>query len=276
MSETRATIHLNVLSALDREPVFASPPASKQTTTISFYKSSREELSLSVKQAIFALRQTSSLAQRPCDGQMNPLESCATLNDVSFILEDPKDGSFVTLNASIPSNTTLNCLLLPPAQTSMSPPPMSFSSPSSRNTALANISSSTGNTNSIRAAVVKFERINAHLANERTWLAWIRTSVSILGCAFSFLSLADKAEQTVDWMCIALGCGFVTLTLVTFATGWERYKKVKALLSLSMDDINENFERLGVGHQCRFLGLLIFLTAILYYVGGPTEMLWGL
>jgi len=41
-----------------------------------------------------------------------------------------------------------------------------------------------------------------------------------------------------------------------------------------MDDINENFERLGVGHQSRFLGVLILLTAILYYIGGPTEMLW--
>ena len=166
MGETKTTLHLNILSGLDREHVFATTPAPKSTITISFYQGSRaEELSSSVKQAIFALRQTSPLSQRQPNEQMNPLESCTSLNDVSFILEDPKDGSFVTLNASIPANTTLNCLLLPPPQPSTSAPPIPFSSPTSRNTALANISSSTGNANSIRAAVVKFERINAHLAN---------------------------------------------------------------------------------------------------------------
>ena len=33
-----------------------------------------------------------------------------------------------------------------------------------------------------RGQLLKFERINAHLANERTWLAWIRTALSLLSC----------------------------------------------------------------------------------------------
>lgn len=34
-----------------------------------------------------------------------------------------------------------------------------------------------------RGQLLKFERINAHLANERTWLAWVRTALSLVSCA---------------------------------------------------------------------------------------------
>jgi hypothetical protein len=125
-----------------------------------------------------------------------------------------------------------------------------------------------------RASLLKFERINAHLANERTWLAWIRTAVSILGCSFTFLTLANNSASGVDWACIALGCGFVVCTFATFATGWSRYRQVKGLLSLKLDDLNENFERLGVGHQSRLLGSMLFFTGLLYFTGGWMEWLW--
>lgn len=44
-----------------------------------------------------------------------------------------------------------------------------------------------------RGELLKFERVNAHLANERTWLAWIRTALSALTCAFSFMTLSSDS-----------------------------------------------------------------------------------
>jgi uncharacterized membrane protein YidH (DUF202 family) len=48
--------------------------------------------------------------------------------------------------------------------------------------------------------VLRLERVQAHLANERTWLAWARTSLSALSVAFSLLTLADEAS--VSWLAI--------------------------------------------------------------------------
>ena len=95
--------------------------------------------------------------------------------------------------------------------------------------------------------------------------------MSILGCSFSFLSLANESIAGVDWACVGLGCGFVVCTFATFITGWSRYRQVKGLLSLKLDDLNENFERLGVGHQSRLLGTMFILTSILYFVGGGMQ-----
>jgi len=131
-----------------------------------------------------------------------------------------------------------------------------------------------GDNKSFRSALLKFERINAHLANERTWLAWIRTAVSILGCAFTFLGLAENSDSGYNWASITLGVGFVACVLLTFFTGWFRYKQVKNLLTRQTQDIHDNFERLGVGWQSHMLGLLLVSTAILYAYGGPKQKLY--
>ena len=44
--------------------------------------------------------------------------------------------------------------------------------------------------------------MQAHLANERTWLAWVRTALSALSVAFSLLTLSDDADD--DWLAISL------------------------------------------------------------------------
>lgn len=41
--------------------------------------------------------------------------------------------------------------------------------------------------------MLKFNRINVHLANERTYLAWARTVMSILAVAFALNTEARKA-----------------------------------------------------------------------------------
>ncbi|GMH98621.1 hypothetical protein TrVE_jg11946 [Triparma verrucosa] len=254
-TKNKVTIKLNLLDR-GREQLQAPP------INFSFYLgSSSEELEDSLKRALHHTIQ--SLPSSPSS------PSSASASSLDFVLEDPSDGSYVALSSSIPGKTTLNCLVLPPLSpaASTSPPP-SLNISSTRRSSLANTNQG------FQASIMKFERVNAHLANERTWLAWIRTSISILGCAFSFLTLAEKSDQGMDWFCVGLGIGFVVCVLLTFFTGYTRYRQVKRLLSLSLTDINENFERFGVGHQSRFLLLLLVLTAVLYFVGGAEGLLY--
>ena len=66
----------------------------------------------------------------------------------------------------------------------------------------------------------------------------------------------------------------VTCVLVTFLTGYSRYKTVKGLLQLKLEDIHENFERVGVGNQAKFLGVLLLGSSVLYCVGGEYQWFW--
>ena len=158
----KAKLHLTLLSGHDRQPVFSSTsPGYKSTTTITFFEGSQaSEISNALKDTIHALKLTSPLSPRPIDSPSNPLENCSSPSDVSFVLEDPKDGSFVAITASMPSNMNLNCLLLPhsPSQHTTVSPLMSFSSPSSRNTALGAATSGNTNSSALRASIVKVRR----------------------------------------------------------------------------------------------------------------------
>jgi len=313
----KTVLRLSVLSAQSREALF--PPSSVgssrqtlQTTNISFYPSSSDaSIHLAISSAISSLLEAHSGTQavrRHAGG------TGAELQPPRFILEDASDGSFVTLNSSLPNNSNFNCLLLPPSsaaprpsaaaaaaatatastsEASRQPPPQEstaaksgaprcsnfVSSLFSSSTRASSMDKAAGpplapDESNFRSSLLKFERINAHLANERTWLAWIRTAVSVLGCSFSFLGIANSSAPVAAWACVGLGCGFVVATCATFYTGWSRYKQVKFLLSQRLEDLNENFDRLGVGYQSRLLGMLFFLTSILYFLGGTQQWLW--
>ena len=120
-----------------------------------------------------------------------------------------------------------------------------------------------------RGELLKFERVNAHLANERTWLAWMRTALSVLTCAFSFMSLQDQSSTSYTWMVVVfiLGSLFVVSVLFTYLTGWLRYRKVKLILEKAYHELTPRFDRLGLSHQSKFLGALLILTALVYWSG---------
>ena len=116
--------------------------------------------------------------------------------------------------------------------------------------------------------VLKLERVQAHLANERTWLAWVRTALSALSIAFSLLTLSDDA--TTEWLKITLfvsGSFMVANVLFTFITGWLRYGRVKDVLMLPKQEMSENFGRFGLSHHARFLSVLLLVISALYLLG---------
>lgn len=118
---------------------------------------------------------------------------------------------------------------------------------------------------SFRGELLKFERINAHLANERTWLAWVRTALSTLSCAFAFLSLASTG--TYRLLVYLLGCLFCLGVLLVYTTGWLRYQRIKLVLGLSFSDMKSKFDRIGVTWVARLFGGLFLATCVLYWVG---------
>lgn len=118
---------------------------------------------------------------------------------------------------------------------------------------------------SFRGELLKFERINAHLANERTWLAWVRTALSTLSCAFAFLSLTSSGTYRV--FVYLLGCLFCLAVLFVYVTGWLRYRRIKLVLGLSFSDMKSKFDRIGVSWVARVFGGLFLAASVMYWVG---------
>ena len=120
-----------------------------------------------------------------------------------------------------------------------------------------------------RGEVLKFERVNAHLANERTWLAWVRTALSVLGVALSLISLTDEmGSATMDSTALALGVAFVLCTLFTYLTGWLRYARVKEVLTWTGSQVKGKFGRFGLQYFTWFLGGALVLTVPIYLMAG--------
>ena len=78
-----------------------------------------------------------------------------------------------------------------------------------------------------------------HLANERTYLAWIRTAISIVGVGFLATSLHFTVGATrnpyVDGFSIALGVFACIFGLVMIFSAAQEYKKKRQQL------LNETF-----------------------------------
>ena len=78
-----------------------------------------------------------------------------------------------------------------------------------------------------------------HLANERTFLAWIRTSISIIVFGFvvakfgitlrEFLALRG-GPQTESGMSLAIGIGFMAMGIFMSVLSCIRYQRTRAML----------------------------------------------
>ena len=115
---------------------------------------------------------------------------------------------------------------------------------------------------------IKFERVLSHLASERTWLAWLRAALTLLGVSFTLWELYAKVssdsqpilKEVVYW----LGIGYAVVVPLTIVVGWVRYEKTKAVLALSDSRIHEHFGHLGVKLQACTLGIVLLMTIVSY------------
>ena len=188
----------------------------------------------------FGGRQTSDVAIQSLVTRALDLSSGADV-----LCRDPRDGSVVALGAALPDELALEVQVLMMRRTSSS---------------------------TFRKQLIKFENIQAHLANERTWLAWVRTSLSALSVAFSLLTLVgDSRESWLAVVLFILGSGFVVSVFTAFVTGWLRYARIRDVLMLTKREMPAHLHRIGVRHQARLIGILfILLTAT--YLSAPSGL----
>lgn len=137
--------------------------------------------------------------------------------------------------------------------------------------------------------MTKFERLTSHLANERTFLAWVRTAVSVIGLAVTYSSLASHHDPAIFWT----GCRFdphiyvipwsISLSLVLssyawlvglaiFVVGTRRYYKVKEVLGLPKSAITNRFERTGINYIVGGFGIFLALMSGEYLHSLYTDM----
>lgn len=74
--------------------------------------------------------------------------------------------------------------------------------------------------------------IQAYLANERTFLAWIRTAISLmaLGIAIARIIPAFQHQITVPYLASTTGIAFVILGIATVTFGMSRFSSTNQFL----------------------------------------------
>ena len=94
------------------------------------------------------------------------------------------------------------------------------------------------------AFMLKFSRMTTHLANERTLLAWLRTSAAFFSIGLSFAKI-DLIQDDI------VATAFVLVAILTFVVGLVRYYQVKTVLETKDTDfqVAQGFSRLGAGRM---------------------------
>jgi putative membrane protein len=68
------------------------------------------------------------------------------------------------------------------------------------------------------------------LANERTYLAWLRSALTALAVAFGAGKIVPGVAHLEHWPFEAIGAGFAVLALVFVAAGVRRFLAVESAL----------------------------------------------
>ena len=79
--------------------------------------------------------------------------------------------------------------------------------------------------------ITYFHRLTVDLANERTWLAWIRTSMAIVRTLVIFIPLAGTNKQA-EILLRTVSISFAILSVWMILQGQHRYRKIKELLQV--------------------------------------------
>ena len=85
----------------------------------------------------------------------------------------------------------------------------------------------------LKGQIIKLERINAHLVNERTYLAYLRVVMSTLQTAIFYLAFYLENGSKIQSLMVCGGV-FVLACPFTWFIGWYRYDKLKRMLTFSL------------------------------------------
>ena len=113
----------------------------------------------------------------------------------------------------------------------------------------------TGTYDKMMTGLERLNRLSTDLANERTFLAWVRTCMSTIRTVFTYLALTAATDA---WRASVLASeiAMATLVVATAVTGAWRFYKIKSVISLKVPPAN--FGR----YSLRPLTVLVVLTAV--------------
>jgi putative membrane protein len=129
------------------------------------------------------------------------------------------------------------------------------------------------NPTAAREASIVIKRYSDHAANERTFLAWVRTAIAVMAFGFLierfdlFLRFAtpDLAKSPIahrEWFANAAGIAFLLLGIGMIAIAAWRYFRIGKQI-----DAEEELRGLGERFDLAMAGLLVLLgSSILLYL----------
>jgi len=127
---------------------------------------------------------------------------------------------------------------------------------------IENRSNSLASESTLENRLVKFERMTSHLANERTFLAWVRTSASVAGLAVTYSTNYYRPRLSLIYW---LGSVFAwCVGVYFFGTGVRRYWTVKSVLNRRKEDITNQWGRKGVGFVVALFGIFLALMSAMF------------
>merc|ERR1711907_116483 len=112
--------------------------------------------------------------------------------------------------------------------------------------------------------LLRYERAGTELANERTYLAWLRTVLSCFGLAFHFVDFKGKTDAAAV-LIFLLGGGFAICGAMMYYHAYDRRKKVLAVLRSPTPKVD--WERVSITPVTVVIGILACATCTLYFVG---------
>jgi putative membrane protein len=108
--------------------------------------------------------------------------------------------------------------------------------------------------------------VRDHLANERTYLAWLRTGMALLGLGFLVarlrleLAAAHGTGDPTSFYGVAVGLGFAALGLLTTLFGTWRYLAVRRMIE------RRAFAPMGAAVLLISIGAIGVAVAVILYL----------
>jgi hypothetical protein len=124
--------------------------------------------------------------------------------------------------------------------------------------------------------IMKFERILAHLVNERTVLAWFRTNLAFVILGLKYLKLGNVYLDSEHFASILLFiCGGVFLAILPFSwySGYYRYEKCKEMIDYNIDQLGNFLYKLGFDFDNMSLAFIIF-SSFFGIIISSTMIIW--
>jgi uncharacterized membrane protein YidH (DUF202 family) len=113
----------------------------------------------------------------------------------------------------------------------------------------------------------KFQRILAHLVNERTILAWFRTNLAFITLSFKYMNLGVKYDDdsseysySAAVMLFITGGLFMAFLPISWHYGYTRFEKCKDMLDYDITKISGYLYKMGFDVDNAALGALIYCS----------------